>query len=70
MFHKRHLFDDSIASNIVFGTSEKKINKERLINALKISQAFEFVNRLPLGYMTKIGEKGVQLSGGKGRELI
>jgi len=63
------LFDDSIASNIVFGTSEKKINKERLINALKISQAFDFVNRLPLGYMTRIGEKGVQLSGGQRQRI-
>ena len=63
------LFDDSIAANIVFGTSEKFIDKNRLINALQISQAFEFVNKLPFGYKTIIGERGIQLSGGQRQRI-
>lgn len=61
------LFDDSIRSNIAYGDEEA--SEEAVINALKNAQAWEFVERLPEGIDTVIGENGLKLSGGQRQRL-
>lgn len=61
------LIDDSIKKNICFG--HKEINDENLINAVKQSQLNNFINSLPKGLETKIGESGTRLSGGQQQRI-
>ena len=63
------IFSDTIERNITI--SDKEINKERLINACKMANIFEFIQTLPLGFNTKIGGNGLGVSiGQKQRVLI
>ncbi|MNQ22871.1 Lipid A export ATP-binding/permease protein MsbA [compost metagenome] len=61
------LFNDTIKANISLG----KLNAtdEEIIEALKIANAFEFVNQLPNGIYTNIGDSGNKLSGGQKQRL-
>ena len=61
------LFSGSISDNIAFGDS-KPIN-ESIIEAAKLANANDFILKLPNGYDTYVGERGVKLSGGQ-RQLI
>ena len=56
----------TIAENISFG---KIVNKSDLVNASKIANADDFINLLPNGYNTIIGERGVKLSGGQRQRI-
>jgi ATP-binding cassette subfamily B protein len=58
-----HLFDETIARNIAFGDDEPDL--DRVEWAARIANADAFVQRLPLGYATRIGETGMRLSGGQ-----
>jgi len=58
-----YLFNDTIARNIAFGDAEPDM--DHVIWAARVANAHEFVERLPLGYETKIGESGLALSGGQ-----
>jgi ATP-binding cassette subfamily B protein len=58
-----YLFDDTIARNVAFGEEEPDL--DRVLWATEVAHAHEFVDRLPLGYETRIGESGVALSGGQ-----
>jgi ATP-binding cassette subfamily B protein len=58
-----YLFDDSIARNIAFG--EEAPDMARVELAARVANAHEFIDRLPLGYETRIGETGILLSGGQ-----
>lgn len=58
-----HLFDDTIARNIAFGEPEPDM--DRVLWAARVANAHEFVERLPLGYDTRVGETGLALSGGQ-----
>jgi len=60
-----YLLDESIAKNIAFGFDNKKINYKRLTSAIKDSQLEKFVNDLPNGVETLVGERGAQISGGQ-----
>ncbi|MBH0196455.1 MAG: lipid A export permease/ATP-binding protein MsbA [Nitrospira sp.] len=61
------LFDDTISRNIAFGhTGAGQSNIEQ---AAKAAYAHEFILRLPDGYETVIGERGVKLSGGERQRL-
>jgi ATP-binding cassette subfamily B protein len=62
-----YLFDDSIANNIAFGEPEPDPTKLRA--AAELADAAEFVERLPLGYETRIGESGMRLSGGQAQRI-
>ncbi|WP_319020490.1 lipid A export permease/ATP-binding protein MsbA [Alkalilimnicola sp. S0819] len=62
------LFDDSIAANIAFGRPEA-VSEEEIREALRLANALEFVERLPAGLQTQIGENGVLLSGGQRQRL-
>jgi len=61
------LFDDTIKANIAYG----KINAtdEEILEASQNASAHEFIEKLPLGYETIIGENGVKLSGGQKQRL-
>ncbi len=61
------LFSRSITANINFGLQDA--TKEMSIEAAQAAQAEEFINSLPDGYDTVIGERGVTLSGGQRQRL-
>lgn len=57
------LFNDTIYNNILYG--DFKASKEDVIKAAKAAYADDFINQLPEGYDTVIGEQGLRLSGGE-----
>ena len=61
------LFDDSIRNNIAFGREDA--TDEDIVQAARLAYAHDFVERLPEGYQTVVGEKGVKLSGGERQRL-
>lgn len=61
------LFDDSIRNNIAFGRQDA--GDEQIIQAAKQAYAHDFIDRLPQGYRTVVGERGVKLSGGERQRL-
>jgi subfamily B ATP-binding cassette protein MsbA len=61
------LFDDTVAANIGYGKIDA--SKEDIILASKNAAAAEFVDQLPAGYETIIGENGVKLSGGQKQRI-
>jgi ATP-binding cassette subfamily B protein len=62
-----HLFADTIARNIAVGDDEPDL--ERVAWAAGVAYAREFIDRLPLGYDTRIGETGIALSGGQRQRI-
>ena len=67
VLQENHLFDDTIARNIAFGDEE--MDMRRILWAAKVANAHDFVERLPLGYETRIGETGLLLSGGQRQRI-
>jgi ATP-binding cassette subfamily B protein len=61
------LFHRSIRANISYG-SEKETDEE-VAKAAKLAKADEFIERLPQGYKTMVGERGVKLSGGQRQRI-
>lgn len=61
------LFNDTIKANIALGKEDA--TDDEIIDALKIANAFEFVNELPNGIHTNIGDSGNILSGGQKQRL-
>lgn len=57
------LFDDTIYNNIKFANPLAK--KQDILNAIKFAQLEELIKKLPKGYNTIVGERGVKLSGGQ-----
>ncbi|WP_131859230.1 ABC transporter ATP-binding protein [Bosea sp. BK604] len=57
------LFHRSLAENIAYG--KPGASMARIIQAAKLANAHEFIMRLPKGYATLVGERGVKLSGGE-----
>lgn len=57
------LFNESFFNNIAFGLTN--VTEQQVIEAAKIANAHEFIERYPLGYYTNIGERGGKLSGGQ-----
>jgi subfamily B ATP-binding cassette protein MsbA len=62
------LFNDTIANNIAYGQGER-ISESQIIEAAKSAHAWEFIQRLPEGLNTVVGENGVLLSGGQRQRL-
>lgn len=63
VLQENYLFDDTIGRNIAFG--EEQPDMDRVLWAARVANAHEFIERLPLGYETRIGESGIALSGGQ-----
>jgi ATP-binding cassette subfamily B protein len=61
------LFSSTIRDNILYG--RRDVSEEMLQRAAKIAHADEFIEKLPNGYDTLIGERGVNLSGGQKQRL-
>ena len=57
------LFNDSIYYNIAYGRPDA--SREEVIEAARAARIHEFVERLPDGYDTRVGERGLKLSGGE-----
>lgn len=64
-----YLLDASISENIAFGIDKNKVCHKAVLSALKEAQLFDFVNTLPNGVDTKVGERGVQFSGGQQQRI-
>lgn len=64
-----YLSDDTIRNNIAFGINESEINDDAVIAALKQAQLYEFVENLPDGLDTFVGDRGVRLSGGQRQRI-
>ncbi|MEJ2112751.1 MAG: ABC transporter ATP-binding protein [Flavobacteriaceae bacterium] len=61
------LFNDSVKNNILLGKPDA--TDEEIVDALKVANAWEFVNDLPNGILTNIGDSGNKLSGGQKQRL-
>jgi len=62
------LFNDTIANNIAYG-SEGKVSREQILAAAKTAHVMEFLEQLPEGLDTIVGENGFMLSGGQRQRL-
>ncbi|MGH2783609.1 MAG: peptidase domain-containing ABC transporter, partial [Thermoleophilaceae bacterium] len=67
VLQENYLFDDTIARNIAFGTDEP--DAEQVAWAARVANAQDFIERLPFGYDTRIGETGLLLSGGQRQRI-
>ncbi|RBI65883.1 ABC transporter ATP-binding protein [Vreelandella sulfidaeris] len=63
------LSDASIRENIAFGLPSDEIDDERVKRASKMALLDEFLDRLPDGLETGVGERGIQLSGGQRQRI-
>lgn len=63
------LTDSTIEKNIAFGIPDDEIDKNKVIEAAKKAQIFDFIETLPNKYQTSVGERGVQLSGGQRQRI-
>ena len=61
------LFDDTVRKNIEYANTSASL--EEINDACKFAAAHEFINKLPMGYDTKIGENGIKLSGGQKQRI-
>lgn len=64
-----YLSDDTIRNNVAFGVDEKEIDEQAVINALQQAQLYDFVDSLPGGLGTYVGDRGVRLSGGQRQRI-
>ena len=64
-----YLMDTSLRRNVAFGLAEKSISNADVEKALRLANLWEFVQTLPDGLDTVVGERGVRLSGGQRQRL-
>ena len=62
------LFNDSVRGNIALGQADT-MSKDKIENAAKVANAYEFIQGLDQGMDTQIGENGTRLSGGQRQRL-
>lgn len=63
-----YIFNDTIAYNIAIG--HDTINQEKLVHATKVANIYDFIQNLPLGFNTKIGNEGIGISTGQKQRLF
>ncbi len=63
------MMDDTIRMNVAFGDDFRKIDDEKVWEALKEASLDDFVKTLPNGLDTEIGERGIRLSGGQRQRI-
>lgn len=64
------IFDDTILRNITESNSTERLDEERLRNVLACTKLDEMMSDLPNGLNTRVGEKGVMLSGGETQKVL
>jgi subfamily B ATP-binding cassette protein MsbA len=64
-----HLFNDTVRANIAYGSYGADDGDEAIRRAARAALADEFISKLPKGYNTVIGERGLILSGGQRQRL-
>ena len=64
-----YLIDDTIKNNIAFGLNNTEVNDKKLKEAIKVSSLEFFLDGLPLGLDTIVGEKGDLISGGQKQRI-
>ncbi|MEQ2528738.1 ABC transporter ATP-binding protein [Bacillaceae bacterium CLA-AA-H227] len=62
------IMSGTIRQNITYGM-EREISDEDVLNAAKLANAAEFIERLPKGFETEVGERGMKLSGGQRQRI-
>ncbi len=67
VFQDPALFSGSVRENIGYG--QKTVKQSDLVKAAKAANAHDFIKKLPQGYDTEIGERGVKLSGGQKQRI-
>ncbi|MFP4243542.1 MAG: lipid A export permease/ATP-binding protein MsbA [Ectothiorhodospira sp.] len=63
------LFNDTIARNIAYGSPVEATEETRIREAAEAAHALEFIDRLPQGLQTPVGDNGVLLSGGQRQRI-
>ena len=64
-----YLSDDTIRNNVAFGVEEQEIDEQAVVHALQQAQLYDFVESLPEGLDTYVGDRGVRLSGGQRQRI-
>ncbi len=67
VFQESELFSATIRENVQYGTDGA--SEEKVVEALKLANAYEFVMKLPKGLDSQVGERGVRLSGGQKQRI-
>jgi ATP-binding cassette, subfamily B, bacterial len=67
VFQENELFSATIRENVSYGTDNS--SEEKVISALKLANAYDFVAKLPNGLDSQVGERGVRLSGGQKQRI-
>ncbi len=63
-----YIFSDTIAKNIALG--EQEIKPDQMLYAARMACIDDFIDQLPLGYNTRIGQEGLTLSGGEQQRIL
>ncbi len=66
VFQENELFSSTIQENVAYGS---KATEDEVIQALKLANAWDFVQKLPKGIESQVGERGVRLSGGQKQRI-
>ncbi len=67
VFQENELFSSTIKENVRYGRANA--SEKEIIDALKMANAYDFVNKLPKGIDSEIGERGTRLSGGQKQRI-
>ena len=62
------LFNDTLAHNIAYGKLGEN-DEQKIVSAAKAANAWEFIETLPMGLSSQLGENGVNLSGGQRQRI-
>lgn len=63
------LIDDTIAANVCLGIGSNDVDEKRVYDVLSEAQLLDFVEELPQGIYTEVGEAGIRLSGGQRQRI-
>jgi len=61
------IFNRTVRENIAYGIANA--NQDKIEEAAKLAQAYDFIMKLPQGYNTLVGERGIKLSGGQRQRI-
>jgi subfamily B ATP-binding cassette protein MsbA len=64
-----NLFEDTVYNNISFGLNKEPQDAEAVIRAAELAHAIDFINDLPEGMCSNVGENGLSLSGGQRQRI-